>query len=139
MGLIADARENYDQANKYYREELKINPKAYKAAYNLAGNLKRAGSFPEAVELYKKVLEIEPSFKMGYFMLSNCYLELGNPARYREAISLCQKGIALKPEDKETLFGYFIITNLYAKLGDQKNLALYTQKGEQLNQKLEAR
>jgi arylsulfatase A-like enzyme/predicted Zn-dependent protease len=138
LGQIEDARGNYSQANTYYREELKINSKAYKAAYNLAGNLKRAGNLPGAVEQYKEVLEIEPSFKMGYLMLANCYLELGDPAHYPEAIVLCQKGIALEPQDKETLFGYFIITNLYAKLGDRNNLALYTKKGEQLNLKLQS-
>jgi arylsulfatase A-like enzyme/predicted Zn-dependent protease len=138
LGQIEDARENWDQANKYYREELRINANAYKAAYNLAGNLRRAGNQAEAVELYKKVVEIDPSFKMGNLMLANCYLELGNPAHYREAVDLCKKGISLDPEDKETLFGYFVITNLYSALGDQKNLALYTRKGEQLNRKLES-
>ena len=138
LGQIEDARGNYSLANDYYRKELEINTKAYKAAYNLAGNLKRAGSLPGAVELYKEVLEIEPSFKMGYLMLANCYLELGEPVHYLEAVALCQKGIALEPEDKETLFGYFVITNLYAKLGDRNNLVLYTQKGEQLNLKLQS-
>ena len=66
-------------------------------------------------------------------MLANSYLEMGEEANYREAITLCQKGIALEPQDKETLFGYFIITNLYSRLGDQQNLSLYTKRGEQLN------
>ncbi|MGD2091342.1 MAG: sulfatase-like hydrolase/transferase [Candidatus Aminicenantes bacterium] len=133
LGQIEDARENYKKANDYYREEIRLNPGAYKACYNLAGNLKRAGDFNEAIEFYKKVIEIEPSFKMGYFMLANSYLEMGEEANYREAITLCQKGIALEPQDKETLFGYFIITNLYSRLGDQQNLSLYTKRGEQLN------
>ncbi len=137
LGQIEDARENYKKANDYYREEIKLNPEAYKASYNLAGNLKRAGSFNEAIEFYKKVIEIEPSFKMGYFMLANCYLETGEEVNYPEAITLCQKGIAIEPQDKETLFGYFIITNLYSRLGDQQNLALYTKRGERLNRKLQ--
>ncbi len=137
LGQIEEARKNYSKANDYYREEIRLNPRAYKASYNLAGNLKRAGNFNEALEFYKKVIEIEPSFKMGYFMLANCYLESGEEVNYPEAITLCQKGIAFEPRDKETLFGYFIITNLYSRLGDQPNLSLYTKRGEQLNLELQ--
>jgi len=70
-------------------------------------------------------------------MLANCYLESGEEVNYPEAITLCQKGIAFEPRDKETLFGYFIITNLYSRLGDRQNLSLYTKRGEQLNLELQ--
>lgn len=136
LALIEEAGGNLDKAVEYYKKEIEINPGNFKVSYNLAEDLRKLGKYEQAVTYYRKTIEWNPDFKMPYFLVANYFLE--KKENLSEAVELCKKGLAVAPEDKQTLFGYYIITNIYALLGDSGNLSYYTEKGERLNQKLQS-
>lgn len=134
LALIEEENGALANAVDYYKKELENNPRDYKASYNLAEDLRKMGSPDQAIGYYRKTIQNQPLFKMPYFMIANYYL--GKKENLTEAIELCKKGIAIKPEDRYTLFGYFVLTNIYNLLNDTENLRFYSEKGERLHQAL---
>jgi arylsulfatase A-like enzyme/Tfp pilus assembly protein PilF len=135
LALIAEESGNLDKAIEFYIKEIETNPGNFKASYNLAEDLRKLGKYEQAIPYYRKTIEWNPNLKMPYFLVAGYFLEKKD--HLTEAIELCKKGIAIAPEDKQTLFGYYIITNIYALMGDNSSLSFYTEKGERLNQKLQ--
>ncbi len=63
--LAATAREKtivYHDVKTLYSDTLALNPAAWAAHVNLAGQLQHSGSFDEAVEHYREALELNPSY-----------------------------------------------------------------------------
>ena len=49
------------------------------AHYRLGGLLMDAGQFPEAIESFRRTLELSPQFSKVYQLLGQCYLASGQP------------------------------------------------------------
>ncbi len=115
LALIAEARGDREAAAALYRRELEVNPKGYRAAYNLAELLRQGGGADEAQALYRQAMEAEPDFNIPYFMVAKHLLDLG--ADLDEAVRLCERGVAIRPEDKYTAFGHFILADIFSRRG----------------------
>ena len=60
LGFIYFAQEQYDLAIRNYKEALKIDPNYVIALNNLANSYEKKQLTQQALEMYQKVLEIEP-------------------------------------------------------------------------------
>jgi tetratricopeptide (TPR) repeat protein len=70
-----------------------MNRKAEKV-FDSANDLKSSGNLPEALKLYRAVVDLDPSDPRYWLNLGFCLLELRH---WAEAIRSLEKGIALKP------------------------------------------
>ena len=90
------------------------------------------GDALEEEKSLNKTMEINPNFPMSYFYLARIYMNRGE--QYDEAVSLVEKGIELKPTDKDLPLGYFLLADLYSRLGQGAKSEEYALKGRVLVQ-----
>ena len=60
LGFVYFSQEQYDLAIRNYKEALKIDPQYVIALNNLANSYEKKQLIQQALEMYEKVLEIEP-------------------------------------------------------------------------------
>ncbi len=137
LAQIAEKEGNIEKAIEYYKKEIKNNPENFKAYYNLAENLREIGENNEAVKYYSKTIEVNPDFNIPYFMIAKYLLDTRNDLQ--RAITLCKKGIEIKPYNKYTVFGYYILSDIYSLLGDKINSEKYYKEGKNLLSKLKTK
>lgn len=65
------------------------------AHYRLGGLLMENGQFPEAMESFRRTLELSPQFSKVYQLLGQCYLAAGHR---KEAIDTWTRGFAVADE-----------------------------------------
>ena len=90
-----------------------------KTAFNQAMLMERAGKISDAILIYDRILEQNPSHQPSYFQMKNIYSQNGN---YESAIILVQKWLINNPNDlqSEILLGEYFFRN------QQKTEALST-------------
>ncbi len=115
LAVIAEARNDAAGAEAEYRRELEMQPRNFMASYNLAELLRRAGRADEALALYEATIASQPSFSIPYFMAAKQRLDRRRDLE--KAVGLCRAGIALKPVDKYTAFGYYVLADIYGIQG----------------------
>jgi tetratricopeptide (TPR) repeat protein len=80
--------------------------------YFLEGNQDyQKGKFEEAIEAYKKAIEVEPDSYGAYNNMGSAYAELG---KFEKAIKVCKKAIKIKPDKDQA---YYNMGGAYAELG----------------------
>ena len=84
-----------DDAIRYYREAVAVQPNLAKAHNNLGHILNSEKRFDEAVAHFSRALQIEPSFPAAH---NNWGIALQNQARHDEAILQYQKAIDVDPD-----------------------------------------
>ncbi|MCX6556957.1 MAG: tetratricopeptide repeat protein, partial [Candidatus Aminicenantes bacterium] len=117
LAVIDESRNDPAGAEANYRRELEINPGNFMASYNLAELLRKGNRSDEALAFYQASMKSHPSFAIPYFMIAKYYLD--RRQSLDEAIALCRKGIAIKPVDKYTAFGYYILSDIYGYKGER--------------------
>ncbi len=130
MAQIEEKKGNILKAIEYYRKEIENNPKNFKAYYNMAVNLKNIGKINEALSYYEKTIEIKPDFNIPYFMVAKILFDLRSDLE--KAISLCKKGVELKPYNKYTVFGYYLLADIYSYMGYSTVSRIYYEKGRKI-------
>lgn len=132
--LFYEAEGDLEKAESEYMAELENIPHSFRASFNLARIYRRQGRTDKEQQLLEKTIESNPRFPLSYFYLARIFLNRGE--RYKEAVDLVLKGIALKPEKKELPLGYFLLADLYNRLGDKGRSQSYAYKGRALADKL---
>ncbi len=105
--LAAEQKPPESQAQKPPSEEV-IN------LYNSGRDLYGQGKLEEAIETYRKVIELDPLFDYAYGSLGYILYEQKN---YDEALAMFEKALSLSPEDA---FYHSEIALVYEKLGRRK-------------------
>ncbi len=77
--------------------------------YREAEQCKAAGKLPEAVEQYKKILELDPAFVLAHHALAVAYCQLGD---YAAAIQHAERACELEPHDP---FAFMALSVTYRK------------------------
>ncbi len=67
MALVYDELEEYEKAEKKYKEILKVNPKDSRAFYGLAIIYDNKEEYKKAIKLYEKAIEYDKNYNRAYF------------------------------------------------------------------------
>lgn len=96
------ACRKYSVAAALYQEVIDQYPDDFRAYFNLAQLKSSLGlELVEAVDLFLKVIELDPSIIDTYGTLGGLYIKLHQP---ESAVEYCRKGLALVPNDSSCLF-----------------------------------
>jgi tetratricopeptide (TPR) repeat protein len=78
-----------------WRVTLSRNPNSFIVHNNLGNLLLRRGLVDDAIEHFRKVIELEPTYEIAYYNYGNALLQKGQPdlaiAQYRKAIDLAPR------------------------------------------------
>lgn len=132
LALLYEERGDLVKAAEAYKQELENIPHNFKACFNLSRVYRKLGDDLEEEKYLNQTMELNPDFAMAYFYLARIYLNRGE--RYDEAISLVEKGIELKPANKDLPLGYFLLADIYNRLGQQAKSEKYARQGKALVQ-----
>jgi len=130
--LLHEERGELIKSADAYKVELENIPHNFKACFNLSRVYRKMGDVLEEEKYLNKTMELNPDFAMSYFYLARILMNRGE--RYDEAVSLVEKGIELKPTDKDLPLGYFLLADLYSRLGQNAKSEEYASKGKALVQ-----
>jgi arylsulfatase A-like enzyme/predicted Zn-dependent protease len=130
--LLHEEKGDLIKAADAYKQELENIPHNFKACFNLSRVYRKLGDVLEEEKYLDKTLELNPNFPMSYFYLARIYMNRGE--RFNEAVSLVEKGIELKPVDKDLPLGYFLLADLYNRLGQLAKSEESLRKGKALVQ-----
>lgn len=78
MGLLHALNEEWQRAERYYREALNARPLSPEAKYNLGVACLRRENFTEALSLFKDVINFRPAWGLGYAGMGEAYWGLGD-------------------------------------------------------------
>ena len=78
------------------QKKVRENPNDADALFHLADLYDRNNQYPEAIEAYKKVIEVKPDMGYAYLKMGTAYDQLNQP---KEAISSFKKAIQYMPNN----------------------------------------
>lgn len=85
LGLHHLERREFTQAEAFFEHTLRYRPYAHVAAYGMALTYVGRLRYDEAVPYVQKVLEYDPTFAPGLFVLAYCYAALSDQAGVRHS------------------------------------------------------
>ncbi|MGC4070687.1 MAG: tetratricopeptide repeat protein [Polyangiaceae bacterium] len=91
-------REDLDSAITTLNEALRLEPKNYAVAVNLARTLRERGHLDEAITWFERAVELEPRAADGFSMLSNARREAGH---IDAAIDAARRALDVNPRHVE--------------------------------------
>lgn len=108
LGAALNRAGRYDEAIKYIKMALKLEPSFTSAHNNLGNALAEIGKFDEAVESYRAAIRLEPDSALYY---CNLGIALGKSKRYDEASESFNTAIKLGGADEGAFYnlGYLMI------------------------------
>lgn len=131
MGLISYELINNNDAEKYFRYALTLQPDNDNFLNNLGLSLVANGNLERAVECYKRAIELNPGEADYYNNLGTAYAESG---QYEKAFEEYNKTLEIEPGKKETIRN---IAFIYLMEGNfQKGWELYEIARENLPAKV---
>ncbi len=104
-----------NKAISYLNQVIRMNPKSYKAYYNLGCIALKKKDYKLAIQNFKLSSQINRNFAYSYYNLGFSYMQLED---YDSAKKNFIKAISLAPEEKDF---YYNLALVYKKLGDEKN------------------
>lgn len=95
LGIIYQQLEDYDDAIKYLKTALQLDPNSFQGFYNLGIAFEKKGELNAAIDCYRKVIEINPNFVEAFIRLGNARRSQGG---FDEAVDYYRKAIQLAPD-----------------------------------------
>ena len=115
MANIMQDKNKLDEAEIYLQKALEINPKFYKAYYNLGNIAAGYGKNDTAIKYYKKAIKYNKNFAYSYYNAGICY---ARKQEFKTAKSYFNRAILRKNNDADF---YYNLAYVYKKLGNTKN------------------
>jgi type IV pilus biogenesis/stability protein PilW len=97
LGWAYYKKKDYNAAEKYYRQALKVQPNLIVALNGLGQTYIETGKYAEAVDTFEKALQYGNQIPQLHFQLAKAY-ELEN--NYKKAITSYKKVIEIAPESE---------------------------------------
>ncbi len=129
LGLMYMDREDYKQAEKYFRKAIALEPRLSNAYNNLGIVLDSTGRQDESADSYKKAIEINPNYANAYNNLGIYYTNTG---QYQKAQATLEKAIQLDPN---TYRQYQNLGALYRLMNNREKMIFYYKKAVALGSK----
>ncbi len=112
IGMSLVALEQYQEAEKYYKESISINPNISVTHGNLANLFSSLKKNNEALDCYKKAIELDPNNFNAINNLGILYHNLGDN---QESIATYKQALLLNHKNK--YLAHFNIGNVYRDIG----------------------
>ncbi len=109
-GLSADAAGKRDDAIRHYQKAVEIAPDFYLAHNNLGSDYQAKSDFPNAIQEFDRVLQLNRSDAGAYFNLSNVYMLTGKLDQAQQYLS---EGLRRQPD---SALGQFLLGSLNIRL-----------------------
>ncbi len=122
QGNAAQARGNFSEAERVFRQIIKINPNDAKAHNNLGIALRQQGKLDEAIASYQQAIKIDPNHADVHYNLGNA---LYNQGKLEEAIASYQQAIKIDPNYADAHYNLGIALRQQGKLDEA--IASYQQ------------
>ena len=89
IGSIYEEKNNYEMAEKYFKKSLEINPKYFRALFNMGVVKRDTGDLDKALEYYMEATKYNQNPYI-YLNMSAIFIERQD---YKGAIDILNKGI----------------------------------------------
>ena len=119
LGNVLDDKGERDSAVFMYRKATVMNPKYYKAYYNLANNYVQNGQYNMAIDNYKKAAALNKENAYILYNMACAYIQLGELGKAKNNLN---KAIMLKSDVPEY---HYNLAYVYKKLNKQKLAQTY--------------
>lgn len=93
--------KRFDEAEKWLRESIRLNPRWAYARERLAWTFMDRGQYEQAVPEFQAAIDLRPDSYWNYRAMSNALLRVG---RVQESIDAVERAVELKPDDVWNLF-----------------------------------
>jgi protein O-mannosyl-transferase len=103
QGNVALSRQFHELAAAHARRSLELKPNHYASLHNYASSLSRLGRLDEAIEAYRKSIEVYPEWGWSHLYLG---VTLGQLDRTEEAMPYFEQAVRLLPGSAEAHFHY---------------------------------
>lgn len=119
LGNIMQDMGKTGDAEFMYEHSLAVDPKNYKASYNLANLYLQNGKPNMAIEKYKAALKVKNDFAYAYYNMGCAYIKIGE---YRKAKNAFLDAIYFKSTEPDF---HYNLAYVYKKLNKTKDAELY--------------
>lgn len=102
LGIAESKKENYEEAIKYYKKAIEIDPNFAFAYDNIGISYRKLGDYNKAIIYYKKSLKIDPN---GITPLQNIAVVYQYTKEFEKAIKAYEKLSKIEPENPEVFYG----------------------------------
>ena len=96
MGITLTHLDRYQEAIKYFKKAIDLNPRAYKAYNSIAIRYTMLNDYENALLFIQKGLKMDPRYPYYYNTLGNILID--GFGRREEAIEAYRKAISLAPD-----------------------------------------
>jgi len=107
LGWACFYKGDWDEAFKYYKRALELEPINPEVNYYVAGFFKDIGLYRKAIEFYSRAIEIDPVYKEYRHVCAQCYMKIGE---FERATELLKE--ALEFESNDTILRLFYARQL---------------------------
>ena len=115
MGNVLERHGDADEAVKFMRKVLELNPKRPDVYKSIGWFEMQKGQYEKAITNWRKALEINPKIPDMHNSIALAFLGLG---KQKEAIEELKKDIQISPN---SAFNYFMLGQVYLQLKDYDN------------------
>ena len=119
LGNVLEDKGEKEDAIFMYQKAISVNPKFYKAYYNLANHYAQNGQFNMAVQNYKKAASLNKENPYIFYNLACTYIQMGD---IKKAKTNLNKAIMFKSDVPEF---HYNLAYVYKKLNKQKLAQTY--------------
>jgi tetratricopeptide (TPR) repeat protein len=98
IGDVYMRQNNFNEAEKFFKKAIDIDPADHAVAYNVAEIMFVAGKTDEAIKYYEMAININPEWAKSYKQLGYAYLNKGDT---KKAVEMFNKFLKLDPNSPE--------------------------------------
>jgi hypothetical protein len=106
LGNIADNKQEWDDAIKYYRKAAAIDNTYADAYIGLGGDYYEKGNYELEVQNYLRATEADPKSDNSFYLLGTAYEDLG---QFDNAVDAYIKALRINPTNKDALHDLAIV------------------------------
>jgi tetratricopeptide (TPR) repeat protein len=129
LGLIAEAQGDMQRAMAEYELEVRRASPSYRASFNFAKLLSKAGRSQEAVVQFRNAVGANPQFAAGYLYLGKALLDTGDLAASEDAV---RRGMASNPDRDVAPLAHYVLADVYTRQGREKDARRESELGQKL-------
>lgn len=130
LGATYLSKNSYEQAEKLFKEIIKLNPSFLLAHYNLASVYRKTGREELAIESYRNIIELDPKRIAYYAGLMDIYME---NEEYQKARELAEKYLDFSDSKDTKIETLLLLAQIAFRQNDIKAIFSYLDEAVAIN------